>query len=83
VDQDTSAKLKQQGLFELLSAGFIGMQPVLGLYRVSPSEKKVFNTQCCPFDVQYFDQLCYSDLVVDYFQNHWSGSPEYAIIKQQ
>jgi hypothetical protein len=26
--QPTSAKLKQQGLFELLSAAFIGMQPV-------------------------------------------------------
>ena len=29
--QDTSAKLKQQGLFELPSAAFIGMQPVFGL----------------------------------------------------
>ncbi len=53
---------------------------------VSYSGKVIFEgnvTPCLPLDVQYVDQFCYSDMVVDYYRNHWSVSPECALMEAQ
>lgn len=47
--------------------------------KVNLSEKTVNSSPCRLIDVQYVDQVCSSDMVVDFFRNHWSVSPECAI----
>jgi len=60
-----------------------GALPIVLNCKVNPSENYVHHVTCRPLDVQYVDQFCYSLMVVDYFRNHWSVSPEYAVFRQK